>query len=164
MSYYTTLQVSVFEPETFEVESIAPQIREHLDTYGISHDVLEDVREAFRSGESLVKVHGGYVVSLMDWIHQHAPELDFCARGWGEWPDDIWIRSYNKSGIGLEAGPFDLSAQRSGTRVAPSGWLTQALTKDGRGVFVRPIYKKVLVGVILAVVLLIAFSYVGGHV
>ena len=164
MSYYSTLQVLEIDPETFEVESIASQIRQHLDTYGISHDVLDDVRKAFRSGEALLKVHGGYLVSLMDWIHQQAPELAFCARGWGEEPDDIWIRSYSKRGPGLAAGPFDLSAQGSGAAAVPSGWLTRTLTMGGRGVLVRPLYTKVLVGVVLAVVILVAFSYIGAHI
>jgi len=163
MSYYTTLQVTVFDPETFEVGGIASQIKQHLDTYGISHDVLGDVSEAFRSGESLVKVHGGYVVSLMDCIHQHVPELEFCARGWGEDPDDIWIRNYSRSGPGLAAGPFDLSTPSASAPAAPSGLFTRTITKDGRGVLVRPLFTKVLVGLVLAAVVLVAFSYVGAH-
>jgi hypothetical protein len=66
MSYYTTLQISVFEPEHFDVDSIASVIGQHLDSHGISQDVLDDVRAAFHSGEALVMVHGAYAVSLMD--------------------------------------------------------------------------------------------------
>jgi hypothetical protein len=163
MSYYTTLQVSVFDPEQFDVESVATAIREHLDRYGISHDVLDDIRTAFASGEAHVKVHGAYVVSLLDWIHQHAPGLDFCARGWGEEPDDLWIRSYRKNGRSLAAGPFDLSAPASSSGALSSEWLTRSTTTDGRRVLVRPGYAKWLVGVLVAAIIIIVLSYIGSH-
>src|SRR6267142_2552516 len=163
MSYYTTLQISVFEPEHFDVNVVASAIKEHLDHYGISHDVLDDVKTAFQSGEALVKVHGAYVTSLMDWIHQHTPSLEFCARGWGEEPDDLWIRSYKKNGPGLAAGPFDLSAPATGSGAVSSEWLTRSTAKDGRRVLVRPGYPKLLVGVLLVVAILLVLSYISSH-
>ena len=155
MSYYTTVEVQYHEAESLDIGSIEAALERRLNDDGISHDVLVDLKTAFSEGRAMLKVHGAYAVSLMEFIHKQLPNLSFGVRGWGEELRDVWVREFRRGQDPFTIGPFGEDEQKS------SGWFTRVPGEyRGWASFIRPRYIRALLYVILAVVILIAFNIV----
>jgi hypothetical protein len=106
MGFYTKLEI-VFGGDTPDMETVAEKILLQLDSDGIHHNVLQDVRQAFETGEAGFSVHAAYLVQLIESIAALLPECSFEARGLGEEFRHTWVRSFEDGKLTFEAGPWD---------------------------------------------------------
>ena len=108
MSFYTALEIAYtgdWEPP--DIDTVSEKILHLLDSDGIHHDVLQNIRVAFDTGKADFFVHAAYLAQLIQSISEFFPNCSFEARGLGEEFRNTWVRSFEDGKLIFEVGPWD---------------------------------------------------------
>lgn len=102
MSFHTRLEIAMID-EFYGIdwELIQKDILKLLDRDGIHHDVLEDVKVAFREGEVLVGVDAAYLKSFFEDSAELFSKVSFELRGSGEEFEHTFVQRHEDGKVVL---------------------------------------------------------------
>jgi hypothetical protein len=110
MSYYSSLVLHYTGNSEISIADLASNLKNHLDTRRIHHDVIEDISKLFSTGEATIKLYGYMIDDILLWVSAQKPDAPFGVQGRGEELRDVWVREYEKGEATFSRGPFDETA------------------------------------------------------
>ena len=108
MSYYTTFDIYLEGEQvpTDAVLGVADAFLRRQASYAVE-DILEDLRKSLEEGRAELKLYFYDIDLLLKNISLAFPTTVFCARGFGEEFDDVWLRKYALGNAISAIGPGD---------------------------------------------------------